>query len=221
MAVHNNRGVALNYGLIALFIAIIHNVFLLYYVDTFVSIYKIDKFSFWVGEIIFLIWNSGNDPLFGWISDKQYLYQSTDVSEVILRRVKALSFNGPLLALCFSLIWVSWSFPAVQFVVCLCLYDGFLTMMDLHHSALSADLAVSAEERTGLNFYCALFSAMGSASVVLSYFMWNREELGTFQMFCFILSAISIVGFIISTRLLKKYYIKSQAVREKKEETLK
>ena len=76
MALHHNRSVALYYGLIALFVAIIHNVFLLYHVETFVSIYKIDKFSFWAGEIIFLIWNSCNDPLFGWLSDKQYLIKN-------------------------------------------------------------------------------------------------------------------------------------------------
>lgn len=42
---------ALLYGSLALFISILHNVFLLYYVETFVSIYKIDKISFWVGEV--------------------------------------------------------------------------------------------------------------------------------------------------------------------------
>lgn len=47
------------YGSLALFISILHNVFLLYYVETFVSIYKIDKLSFWVGEVSdrTLFWN--------------------------------------------------------------------------------------------------------------------------------------------------------------------
>lgn len=39
------------YGSLALFISILHNVFLLYYVDTFVSVYKINKAAFWVGEV--------------------------------------------------------------------------------------------------------------------------------------------------------------------------
>lgn len=42
---------AVLYGSLALFTSILHNVFLLYYVETFVSIYKIDKISFWVGEV--------------------------------------------------------------------------------------------------------------------------------------------------------------------------
>lgn len=39
------------YGSLALFVSVLHNVFLLYYVDTFVSVYKIDKAAFWVGEV--------------------------------------------------------------------------------------------------------------------------------------------------------------------------
>ena len=62
-----------HYGAIAFFNTILHNVFLLYHVETFVSVYRIDKASFWIGETLFLLWNSLNDPLFGWMSDKQYL----------------------------------------------------------------------------------------------------------------------------------------------------
>ncbi|MEE6523317.1 hypothetical protein FKM82_022156 [Ascaphus truei] len=64
---------AVLYGSLSFFISILHNVFLLYYVNTFVSVYKIDKMSFWIGETIFLIWNSLNDPLFGWLSDRVFL----------------------------------------------------------------------------------------------------------------------------------------------------
>lgn len=39
------------YGSLALFVTVLHNVFLLYYVDTFVSVYKISKAAFWVGEV--------------------------------------------------------------------------------------------------------------------------------------------------------------------------
>ena len=39
------------YGGIALFISLLNNIFLLYYVDTFVNVYKIDSRSFWIGEV--------------------------------------------------------------------------------------------------------------------------------------------------------------------------
>ena len=43
--------VRISYGSVALFWSILHNVFLLYYVEMFVYVYKIDKTSFWVGEV--------------------------------------------------------------------------------------------------------------------------------------------------------------------------
>ena len=205
-----DRSLGLSYGAISLFSAVLHNVFLLYHVETFVSVYKIDKVSFWVGETIFLLWNSFNDPLFGWISDKKHLTQDSNGFDIVLKRLKALQWNGPLFGLSFLAFWFTWGHPSIQFVVCLCLYDGFLTMIDLHHSALLADLAVSAEVRTRLNFYCSLFSAIGSLSVFLSYVVWHRENLFPFQAFCGTLTLISVIGFYLCVHLLRKYYLKKQ-----------
>ncbi|XP_061564393.1 transmembrane protein 180 [Cololabis saira] len=201
------------YGSLALFTSILHNVFLLYYVETFVSIYKIDKVSFWVGEAVFLIWNSLNDPLFGWLSDRAFLNSPQSGSqitapEVVLKRLNALSTNGPLFALSFLGFWVAWARPSLQFLLCLCVYDGFLTMVDLHHSALLADLAVSATDRTRLNFHCSVFSALGAFSVFLSYSVWDKENFYYFRLFCVSLAAFSILGFFFVSRLLQHRFKK-------------
>ncbi|CAH1259392.1 MFSD13A [Branchiostoma lanceolatum] len=214
--------VPLCYGALVLFTAILHNVFLIYYVDIFVSVYKIDKMSFWIGETIFLIWNSLNDPLFGWMSDKAFL-QADSSSEhgsspqIVLRRFQALFINGPLFALSFLTFWVAWAVPAVQFVVCLCLYDTFLTMVDLHHNALLADLAVSDKERTRLNSYCSVFSAFGSLSVFLSYAIWDKENLANFRIFCAILVCISISGFFLCTIWMKRQFIQHRHQHKEKD----
>ena len=198
------------YGSLSLFTTVLHNIFLLFHVDMFVSVYKIDKTSFWIGEIVFLIWNSLNDPLFGWISDRKYLSSNVGKdhtrTNIILKRVGALSWTGPLFAISFLSFWVPWSYPSIQFVVCLCLYDGFLTMVDLHHSALLADLAVSAETRTKLNSRSSLFSVIGTASVFISYAVWNKENLSSFRMFCLCLTLISFVGFWCMTAMLKQIF---------------
>lgn len=199
---------AVLYGSLALFVSILHNVFLLYYVDTFVSVYKIDKLSFWVGETVFLIWNSLNDPLFGWLSDRSFLSTSQfgpqiSSPEVVLKRLQSLSRNGPLFALSFLAFWVAWAHPGLQFLICLCLYDGFLTLVDLNHNALLADLAVSADERTRLNFHSSLFSALGSLSVFLSYSFWDKEDFMSFRIFCVVLAALSVLGFAVVSRILR------------------
>ncbi|KAL8558518.1 hypothetical protein ACOMHN_038842 [Nucella lapillus] len=198
------------YGCMSFFSSVLHNVFLLYHVDMFVSVYKIDKASFFIGEIVFLFWNCINDPLFGWLSDWHYLQGNKEhpKSDVVLRRIAALQRNGPLLALSFLSFWVAWAYPWLQFLVCMCAYDGFLTMVDLHHSALLADLAVSNEDRTKLNAYCSLFSVMGSLSVFVSYMLWHKEDLTYFRSLCVVLTCISLVGYLVMSGVLKASYLR-------------
>lgn len=200
--------VSVAYGSLALFTTIIHNVFLLYHIETFLSVFKIDKTSFWLGEIVFLLWNSFNDPLFGWLSDKGYLKKNhhSDITDVISNRITSLSRSGPLFALSFVALWFLWAYPGLQFVVCLCLYDGFMTVVDLQHNSLLADLAVSTHSRAQLNYYSSLFSAVGSVSVFLSYLAWNRERFITFQVFCLCLAVFSVTGFVVCTRILRNHY---------------
>lgn len=123
---------------------------------------------------------------------------------VVLARVRALGWHGPLLAVSFLAFWVPWAPAGLQFLLCLCLYDGFLTLVDLHHHALLADLALSAHDRTHLNFYCSLFSAAGSLSVFASYAFWNKEDFSSFRTFCVALATGSGLGFVGATRLLRR-----------------
>lgn len=161
-------------------------------------------------QTVFLLWNSFNDPLFGWLSDRQLLSSQPrsgaglSSRDVVLTRVRALGWHGPLLALSFLAFWVPWAPAGLQFLLCLCLYDGFLTLVDLHHHALLADLALSSHDRTHLNFYCSLFSAAGSLSVFASYAFWNKEDFSSFRAFCVVLAAGSGLGFLGTTQLLKR-----------------
>lgn len=134
--------------------------------------------------------------------------------EVVLKRLKALSRNGPLFALSFLAFWVAWARPGLQFLLCLCLYDGFLTMVDLNHNALLADLAVSFSDRTRLNFHCSIFSALGSFSVFLSYLFWDKEDFYSFRIFCVALAAFSISGFYLVSRMLRHRFQKEVQLRQ-------
>lgn len=89
-------------------------------------------------------------------------------------------------------------------------------MVDLHHSALLADLAVSATDRTRLNFHCSVFSALGSFSVFLSYSFWDKEDFFSFRFFCVILAAFSIMGFFLVSQMLQRRFINE--VRTKQDE---
>lgn len=208
-----HRRVALYYGSMSFFITMLQNIFLLYHIEMFVSVRKIDRLSFWIAEIVFLIWNSCNDPLFGWLSDKKYLVHFASDKEIVLNRLKALRWSGPMLAVSFMAFWLSWTYPAIQFVVCLCVYDGFLTAVDLHHSALLADLALSSSARNRLNLHSSVFSACGSLSVFLSYLVWNKSRLVPFQLLCLLLAIVAGMGFLLATRQIREAYSTASSVR--------
>ncbi|XP_023244064.1 transmembrane protein 180-like isoform X1 [Centruroides sculpturatus] len=206
------------YGSLALFLSILHNIFLLYHVETFVSIYKIDQQTFWIGETIFLLWNSLNDPLFGWISDKHFLTKkvSNSGTAIVIHRITALGKTGPLFSMAFLLFWYLWIPAGIQFVICLCLYDSFLTIIDLQHTALLADLALSSRLRAKLNSYNSVFSCLGSSSVFLSYLFWSHDDPVSFRIFCLVLAIISGIGFKICCYYLTTYYKSSASVTEEK-----
>ena len=119
---------------------------------------------------------------------------------------RALMKYGPLFALSFMTFWFPWTNPSIQFVVCLCLYDGLLTIVDLNHLALLADMALSAADRTNLNMYCSIFSGFGSLSVFVSYYFWDHNSMGSFQVFCFVLALFSLTGFTVSSLILKSHF---------------
>ncbi len=47
--------------------------FLLYHIKFYLQVFKISESAFWIGELLFLIWNSCNDFVFGWLFDKAML----------------------------------------------------------------------------------------------------------------------------------------------------
>eukprot|EP00794_Sanderia_malayensis_P005139 gene5139-5787_t len=76
-------------------------------------------------------------------------------------------------------------------------------MVDLHHQALLADMAITATERTRLNSYCSVFSALGSASVFMSFAVWNKNRLLPFRTLCLTVASVVLVGFLICCSILE------------------
>ena len=60
---------ALAYGLIGFSIAITHNVFIFYFLALFLRVHGLRSDYFYLGQSLFLIWNSLNDAVFGWMLD--------------------------------------------------------------------------------------------------------------------------------------------------------
>lgn len=208
------------YGTLSFIISSINNIFLLFYMSTFLYVYKIDSTSFYIGETLFLVWNSINDPLFGWISDSdafknKHEKKNKDMDDIVAKRLNALSKFGPLFALSFLLFWFQVFPVGLQFSLALCLYDSFLTMVDLHHQSLLADLVIDSNARVKLNTYCSIFSAAGTITVFISFTLWNKEDMVFFQIFCCCIAFFAIIGFNICCDSMKQFYFASSNVGRK------
>ena len=90
-------------------------------------------------------------------------------------------------------------------------------MVDLHHQALLADMAISANDRSRLNSYCSVCSALGSASVFISYAFWNKSRLLPFQTLCLTVASAVIVGFLLCCSILQWEYEERQKLHNAKE----
>lgn len=217
--------IQLFYGSFSFYITIINSLFILYHVDAYVNLFKINKNEFWIGETIFMIWNCLNDPLFAWLSDRSLLADSQNnlnTKLICMKRLKQLKYYGPALALFFLVMWFPFStnFIWLQFPLCLCLYDTFLTICDLQYSALLADLEVSSLKRNNFNYYSSLFASIGVISIFISYPIWRSDSFSNFQFYCLFISTIAFIGFCVSSSKLSTYLLKSNISYEKNDDMI-
>ena len=205
------------YGLLSFLKSSIHYVHLVYYVQIFISIYRIDLNHFWFAECLFLIWNTLNDPFFGWISDR---YISS-----IHHRLEYLSVCTPLLCLSSLLFWYPWmglssAVLGLQLLISLCLYDTFLTIIDLNCNSLLIDIPDCRRER--LSSASAMGNALGryescrrfgdtnrhpllaSIPLLISYLCWKSSDMRLFRIFVTGWTMVAMCGSVLVTRSMKR-----------------
>ena len=169
---------------------------------------------FYLGQSLFLIWNSVNDPLLGmaldWV-DRHGLGTSVG------RRLPAIRIAGPMCAAVFGLMWLPigcfWGDCGkepnqfqifVFFVVSMCAYDGLFTFLVLAHSAIIADVTIDPTQRMICNRWQALFAMAAAVSVVLGTFFWNFS-MTSFRIFVGIVCSCSAFGTYFSTFFIMQH----------------
>ncbi|VDL92678.1 unnamed protein product [Schistocephalus solidus] len=177
--------VCVAYGVIFFCTSLLHNIFLVYHVQAFVSGFGLSKSSFWSAELVFLVWNAINDPLFGWLLDKNLLQEpsaSSGTSQLTARRrSRMISIVGPILAITFLMIWFScWlpGYPGCRLAIVLCLYDTATTLLDLQKGALLADLAVTQVDRSLLGSAASIGQMLSASGLVfITWLMGSLEDI--------------------------------------------
>mmetsp|Transcript_9139 Transcript_9139/g.17233 ORF Transcript_9139/g.17233 Transcript_9139/m.17233 type:complete len:411 (-) Transcript_9139:615-1847(-) len=189
------------FGLVMLCSSALNNLFVTYYLDYFLNVIALDKSAFYFGQVVFMTWNAINDPLFGWLSDRV----SLGTSDIMSRRLLMIRYGGYLWCFAFFLVWsaplgvvVSWWASCLHFSFVLCFYDSMLTLVEVNHSALLADISSSGAERAKMNAYSAVCAGIGSLSSFFGHWWWSRTDLGWFRLMAFVVSVFCAFVFHIS-----------------------
>ena len=121
-----------------------------YYVKIFLNKYQVSESWFHTSQIIFMVWNAINDPLFGYIQDNM------NISWVRSRRHSIL-YGAPLYAISFLVPWFPWGtyekgswLAGAHLLFSLCLWDTLFTFVLLAQCALFAEMSKKHEDRLRL-----------------------------------------------------------------------
>ncbi|XP_075035793.1 transmembrane protein 180-like [Mixophyes fleayi] len=185
---------ALAYTMTTLGSGMMNSIFNFYYVKLFLNRYKISEGAFNQAQIVFMIWNAINDPLFGFIQD------NSKIGFCSIRRHSIL-YGAPFYALAFLLPWFPWKdysegdwLSGIHLMVALCIYDGMLTFVLLAQCALFAELSTKHESRLQLIKYNQVASLLGSSSILFCGLVSdNMENFASFQTFTVFVAVLSTV----------------------------
>lgn len=176
-----------------------HSIFMFYYVKIYLNRFHVSEDWFQVSQLVFMVWNAVNDPLFGYIQD------NFTFSWVKSRRHSIL-YGAPLFVISFLVPWFPWgdysqptTLCGIQLMFSLCFYDTMFTFVLLAGCALFTEMSPLQEDRIRLVKYSQFGSLIGSTSVFFTGMMSNNlENYPLFLCSCFVVSVISYICFVIT-----------------------
>ncbi|KAL2100911.1 hypothetical protein ACEWY4_002672 [Coilia grayii] len=181
--------------------SMMNSIFSFYYVKLFLNKYRISEGAFHQSQVVYMIWNALNDPLFGYLQDNSHV-------PCCSRRRLSILYGAPFYALAFLLAWFPWRayqsgdwLSGLHLMVTLCAFDGMLTFVMLAQCALFAEISAHHQNRLRLIQYSQVASLVGSSSVLFCGLVsHNMEDFGAFQAFC-VLVAVLACGCMLYTGL--------------------
>ncbi|CAM5086842.1 unnamed protein product [Natator depressus] len=189
LGIHPN---ALAYSMTTLGAGMMNSIFNFYYVKVFLNQYKISETAFHQAQVVFMIWNAINDPLFGYIQDNSKV-------PCCSRRQFSILYGAPLYGLAFLLPWFPWKhyqegdwLNGLHLIVALCAFDGLLTFVLLAQCALFAEISTRHESRLQLIKYNQVATLVGSTSILFCGLISdNMENFAYFQTFTVLVAALA------------------------------
>lgn len=169
-----------------------NNIFSFYYVKLFINKYEVSEGAFHRAQMVYMVWNAVNDPLFG------YLQDNSRVPCCSQRRLSIL-YGAPLYSLTFLLAWFPWRTYApgdwlsgLHLTVALCAFDSLLTFVLLAQCALFAEISSQHQNRLRLVKYSQVASLIGSSSILFCGVVSNNmEDYSAFQAYTVLIAILS------------------------------
>nr|CAD2147283.1 unnamed protein product [Meloidogyne enterolobii] len=166
-----------NFGL-----GLLHTAFNFYYVKVFLNIFQVNEYWFNLAQLLFLIWNAINDPLFGYLQGKDFYLFWTFFCHLFLDYLVSLGNKD-------SPPYVE----GIHLIVSLFFYDAFFSCIGVAWSALYSDTTRDHRKRVkGIKF--AQLASLCSVNVITitEKVSGSLEKFEIFQYVCVTLATISL-----------------------------
>ncbi|XP_061169081.1 transmembrane protein 180-like isoform X1 [Saccostrea echinata] len=167
----------------------ISQAFNFYYVNVFLNIYHVKETWFQLAQVLFLIWNAVNDPLFAYCADNKNI-------RLMSARRNMVLYGAPFFALSFVVPWFQWSsnptIIGLHLLLSLCFWDTLFTLVGLAYCCLFTEISQDTSKRIVLTRYSTLASLIGSGSVlVLDHASSSLKNFRAFQFVSVLIALLS------------------------------
>uniref|UniRef100_A0A8R1IRA3 Transmembrane protein 180 n=2 Tax=Caenorhabditis japonica TaxID=281687 RepID=A0A8R1IRA3_CAEJA len=177
-------------GLSQFGLSVLQTLFMFYYVKVYMNVFHVNEQWFYWAQTLFMIWNTINDPLFGYLQDVRGSWLNNR-----LFVIKALS---PFLAGSFVIMWIPWNregsyLEGLHLILSLFLYDAFFSAIGVAWGALFADTTQNQPAmRVKALKYSQIAIMLSAVSIPLTEKMSKSlENFDVFQVICFVFAALS------------------------------
>ena len=190
----------------------LNSAFNFYYVKVFLNLYNVQESWFHFAQVLYMVWNAVNDPLFAVIQDNTSFLLTRTRREGIL-------YTAPIFALSFLVPWIQfgdspWA-VGLHLIIALFFYDTMFTFIGLLTCCLFTELSADDHNRLKLTRYSQIASLIGGQSILfLEYTSGSLQNFRAFQVATVILACCSCLLMIYTGR-----HAHTQYDLQKKKET--
>ncbi|XP_022319095.2 transmembrane protein 180-like [Crassostrea virginica] len=160
-----------------------------YYVKVFLNRYHIEESWFQLSQILFMVWNAVNDPLFAYCSDNKNF-------AMLKTRRSMILYAAPFFSLSFLIPWFQWStnpvIVGIHLIIALCLWDTLFTFVGLAACCLFTEISKDTHIRITITRSAQMAALCGSFSVmILEHTSSGLQNFHAFQITTVLIALVS------------------------------